>query len=219
MATLFKWLGIIVGALIIIVLIFAGFVYFKSSSILNTDYSGIRGMKIYVPDDSSTVAHGEHIARAWAGCVECHGGNLGGMKVIEDMPFARLYGPNLTSGEGGLPADYTIEEFDRAVRHGVNRDGLGIWIMPSFHYCYLNDDDVAALFAYVKNLKPVNNTTPKFQLGPVGRMVLTMGGFPRASAEYINHDKKPPAKPWKNWMCSKSPCPNTARKANKPATD
>jgi mono/diheme cytochrome c family protein len=195
MKAILKWSGIVLGAIVVLVLLFAGFVYSKTGSMLNKQYDIAITKKFVVPTDSLSLAHGKHIATAWAGCVDCHGKDFGGMKLMDALPFARLYGANLTTGEGGLPKDYSIEQFDRAVRHGVKRNGKGIWIMPSYHYTYMSDEDLAALYAYIKSLKPVNRTVPEFALGPIGRMVLTTGGLPNAVPEYINHDKQPPPKP------------------------
>jgi mono/diheme cytochrome c family protein len=194
MKTLFKWLGILLGSIVVLILIFAGFIYWKSGSILNHQYE-VQVRKISVQPDSLTLARGKHLAGPLTGCVDCHGADLSGTVLMDAMPFAILAAPNLTPGEGGLSKDYSFEEFDRAIRHGVKRNGKGVWIMPSYHYVYLGDEDVFALYTYLKNLKPVNKQLPEFQLGPIGRAVLTFGGFPGATADLIHHNKKPPSKP------------------------
>ncbi|RQV95901.1 cytochrome C [bacterium] len=194
MKSLFKWLGIILGSIVVIILLFAGFIYWKSGSILNRQYE-VQFHKVTVQPDSLTLARGQHLVGPLTGCVDCHGVDLSGTMLMDAMPFAVLAAPNLTSGMGGLPEDYSFEQFDLAIRHGVKRDGKGIWIMPSYHYVYLSDEDAFALYTYLKSVKPVNKQQPEFQLGPIGRMVLVMGGFPGATADMILHDKKPPAKP------------------------
>lgn len=194
MKTLFKWLGIILGSIIVLILIFGGIVYWKTSSILNHQYN-IKLSKFHVPSDSLTVDRGEHLAGPLTGCVDCHGDDLSGDVLFDAMPFGILYAPNLTSGKGGLPADYLLEDFDRAIRHGVKKNGKGLWLMSSYQYAYMSDSDISALYSYVKSLKPKDKEHPEFQLGPIGRAVLFFGGLPGAAADRINHNKKPPVKP------------------------
>jgi len=60
-----------------------------------------------------------------------------------------------------LPRDYSAADFERAVRHGVKRDGTSLWFIPSNHYCYITDEDIAALYAFVRSLPPVDGGTPE----------------------------------------------------------
>ena len=50
--------------------------------------------------------------------------------------------------------------------------------MPSRIWYYLSDDDLADLIAYLKSLPPVDNDLPKTELGPLGRVMLTLGQLP-----------------------------------------
>jgi len=86
--------------------------------------------------------------------------------------------PNLTPGAGGVGATNTDEDWVRAIRHGVGHDGRGLILMPSRISYYLSDDDLADLIAYLKSLPPVDNELPKTELGPLGRVMLTLGQLP-----------------------------------------
>ncbi|MCC6475726.1 cytochrome c [bacterium] len=185
-----KWLGIILAGVIVLLLIFAGYVYFKSASMLSKTYTHIQGKNIYVPNDSATVARGEHLVHCIAGCAGCHNPDLGGYSQ-DMMPFMMFNTSNITFGKGGLPADYTIEDLDLIVRHAVKRDKTGVFIMPSYHYNRMADKDVAAIYAYLKTATKVDKESPALELGPIGRMVLSQGGL-IALPEVTDHSYKPP---------------------------
>ncbi|KWD77555.1 c-type cytochrome [Burkholderia ubonensis] len=97
------------------------------------------------------VARGAYLARA-GDCVACHttsGGRpfAGGLKF--DTPIGAIYSTNITpdpkTGLGG----WTLDEFDRALRSGVRRNGDTLYpAMPFPSYARLSDDDVKALYAY-----------------------------------------------------------------------
>ncbi|AOJ78084.1 alcohol dehydrogenase [Burkholderia ubonensis] len=97
------------------------------------------------------VARGAYLARA-GDCVACHtasGGKpfAGGLKF--DTPIGAIYSTNITpdpkTGLGG----WTLDEFDRALRSGVRRNGDTLYpAMPFPSYARLTDDDVKALYAY-----------------------------------------------------------------------
>src|SRR5512138_1899929 len=86
--------------------------------------------------------------------------------------------PNLTSGAGGIGATNTDEDWVLAIRHGVGHDGRGLILMPSRVWYYLSDEDLADLIAYLKSLPPVDNELPNSELGPLGRVMLTLGQLP-----------------------------------------
>jgi hypothetical protein len=58
--------------------------------------------------------------------------------------MGRIYGANLASGTGGL-SGYKDEDWVRAIRHGVMRDGRGVFLMPSVEYAHLSDADVGVV--------------------------------------------------------------------------
>lgn len=196
--SIWRWAGMALGAVLGLVAVVALFVYIRSNGIVNKAYAVPATRPLYVPSDSATFEKGRHLTTAVAMCVECHGEHLEGKKVFDDPPFGRLYAPNLTRGKGGVGVgtDYDITAFESAVRHGVREsDGTSLWVMPSLHYCYFSDDDVAALYAYVKNVPPVDMEWPKRGLGPVGRALLAQGKLPLLVAQAINQDATRPPKP------------------------
>src|SRR5262245_3274022 len=105
--------------------------------------------KIAVANDSATIARGEHLGLT-RGCKACHGPNLEGHVEVESFLFGRLAGPNLT--RGGRGAALTDDDWERAVRHGVRRDGTPLFIMPAIEHTGLSDTDLGAIVAYARSL-------------------------------------------------------------------
>ena len=100
---------------------------------------------------------GEYVARA-ANCVACHstpGGQAlaGGLKMM--TPLGAIYATNITPDtETGIGA-YSLDDFDRAVRLGVAKDGHRLYpAMPYPSYAKLTADDVKALYEYFMKAVP-----------------------------------------------------------------
>lgn len=78
-------------------------------------------------------------------------------------PWGVSYAANITSDETGI-GNWTEEQFFTAIRKGKykglenNRDLLPP--MPWPNYATMNDDDLKAIFAYLKSTKPINNVVP-----------------------------------------------------------
>ena len=78
-------------------------------------------------------------------------------------PWGVSYAANLTSDETGI-GNWTEQQFFTAIRKGKykgmenNRDLLPPMPWPS--YRHMNDDDLKAIFAYLKSTKPINNVVP-----------------------------------------------------------
>lgn len=110
-----------------------------------------------VPDDP--LARGRYLARI-ANCAACHT-REGGAPMAGGLALrtgaGTVYSTNITPDpETGL-GRYTLDDFDRAVRQGVARDGKRLYpAMPYTSYARLTRDDVAALYAWMRtDVKPV----------------------------------------------------------------
>jgi mono/diheme cytochrome c family protein len=100
----------------------------------------------------ATIADkGEYLARA-GDCVACHsakGGKAfaGGLRM--GTPMGAIYSTNITPDPETGIGNYTLEEFDRAVRSGVAKDGHRLYpAMPYPSYAKISDDDVKALYTF-----------------------------------------------------------------------
>jgi mono/diheme cytochrome c family protein len=115
---------------------------------------------VAIPTDDAALLRGAHLAEVVSGCSGCHLADLGGRVFFEDAIFGRVVAGNLTTGAGGFGADASIEDWVRAIRHGVGRDGRVLAIMPSDGYAHLSDADLGALLAYILSAPPVDRVLP-----------------------------------------------------------
>jgi len=127
-------------------------------------------------------------------CEHCHGPGLGGQVLEDNLMFGRLVATNLTSGVGGVGADYTDADWVRAVRHGIGTDGKSLVAMPSDVFYNFSDDDLGLIIAYLKSLPPVDNKLPETRLGPLGRVYLLQDPI-ILPAGVIDHDRPRPPEP------------------------
>ena len=164
----FKWAGIILASIILLLIVFYAFVYFKTESRFNKTYN-VAIKPITVPTDQESIALGQHIAGI-KGCNGCHGNDYGGNIMIDDPGLGRIVAPNLTTGKGGLLTrheSFTDEDYVRAIKHGIGKDNKTLKLMPSFEYNPLSNKDLGALIAYLKSLPPVDKEQPDIALKPV----------------------------------------------------
>lgn len=112
------------------------------------------------------VSRGQHLVDTRVACKGCHGPDLGGGVVINIPIVAYWAAPNLTTGEGGVTRDFTPQDWDRAVRHGVRKGGRSS-TMPSEEFRNLSDHELSDIVAYVRSVPPVNRDVGKVKLGPV----------------------------------------------------
>lgn len=127
------------------------------------------------------------------GCVECHGADLGGGVLADDPAFGRIVAPNLTSE--GVGARYNASDWVRAIRHGIDPDGHGLVLMPSEHFYYLPDEQIAAVIDFVQAAEPTSRDLGETRLGPIARALYASGLAQLVSADVIAHDRPPPAAP------------------------
>jgi mono/diheme cytochrome c family protein len=94
---------------------------------------------------------GEYVARA-GDCVACHsvpGGKAfaGGLKM--GTPLGAIYTTNITPDKDTGIGNYSFEDFDRAVRGGVAKDGHHLYpAMPYPSYQKITDADMHALYDF-----------------------------------------------------------------------
>jgi mono/diheme cytochrome c family protein len=116
------------------------------------------------------IARGEYLARHVAGCVVCHGtrdwsrfsgpaqpGTEGGSRVF-DIGIASLHASNITPAGIG---SWTDGELIRAITEGVSRDGRPLFpLMPYDNFRTMAPDDLEAIVAYIRSLKPIAIVPP-----------------------------------------------------------
>ena len=97
------------------------------------------------------VERGRYLARA-GDCVACHtapGGRpfAGGLPLAS--PIGAMYSTNISPDRDTGIGTYTLDDFDRAVRHGIRADGATLYpAMPYPSYARMSDEDLRALYAF-----------------------------------------------------------------------
>lgn len=119
---------------------------------------------VAAPDISDPVKRGEFLV-TMAGCKDCHtpmekgqalpNMELSGGQVFEG-PWGSVASPNLTPDPSGIPY-YDETLFLQAIRTGYVRARPLNQIMPWRHYGGMTDDDLKAIFAYLKTVKPIHH--------------------------------------------------------------
>lgn len=80
-------------------------------------------------------------------------------------PWGMSFAANLTPDETGI-GSWSFEQFNTAMRKGKFK-GLDnsrplMPPMPWFNYIKMADEDMRAIFAYLKSIKPVSNVVPSY---------------------------------------------------------
>ena len=195
---LWKWTGIVLGGLIVLLLLSAVVLYLIGTREITQTYPNIEVGKINIPSGPDAVAHGKHIATTWS-CTKCHGEDLSGRVLTRDpligqIPFmAAISASNLTAGKGGIGASYTDTDWVRAIRHGVMPDGQTEVYMYGY-YSTMDDQDLGDLIAYLKDIAPVDSQSPRSSYGPLFPVLAATGVF-KPEAEVIDHRASRPADP------------------------
>ena len=100
---------------------------------------------------SAAESNGEYIARI-SDCVACHtaegGAAMAGGKKFP-TPVGDIYSTNITPDKTHGIGNYSYDEFEKAVRQGIAKDGHPLYpAMPYPSYAKLSDEDVQALYTY-----------------------------------------------------------------------
>ncbi len=106
------------------------------------------------------IEKGEYVARL-GDCVACHSvaGNppfSGGLEMA--TPMGSIFATNITPDKRSGIGNYSLDDFDRAVRQGVAADGHRLYpAMPYPSFSKFSDDDVKALYAFfMKGVTPAD---------------------------------------------------------------
>ncbi|MEO6165034.1 MAG: cytochrome c [Candidatus Binatia bacterium] len=123
------------------------------------------------------VARGQYIFAVSGGCA-CHtepkGVHNAGARPFK-IPLGTVYSTNLTSdNETGL-GNWTDQQIIDAIIKGLRKDGSRqLPLMPYTLYSGMAQEDVKALVAYIRSLKPVKKATPELKTStPFMRSVVT----------------------------------------------
>ena len=191
MKRLLKWLTIMVGGLLgLIILVLAG-IWLVSASRLNRTYEVTANFSLDIPNDAGSIAEGKRFYAIM--CAHCHGENLAGLQLSDDfLTFGRIYAANLTSGAGGLGQIYSDEDFARAIWYGVKPDGSPTVAMPVEFNRGIHQKDMENLIAYIRSVPPEDAAYPELSPGPLLRVMHVTNMFPLVTAEVADLNAAPP---------------------------
>jgi cytochrome c553 len=133
------------------------------------------------------MERGRHLLESRYACAECHGRDFSGGVMVDAAPIGRLFGPNLTAGQGSRTTGYSPADWDRIVRHGVRRDSTPA-VMPSEDYRAMTDQELSDIIVFLGSQPAVDNVVPARELGPLGKILMATGRI-RLSADMVeSHD-------------------------------
>jgi mono/diheme cytochrome c family protein len=117
--------------------------------------------------EAMLVEKGRYLVAA-GDCVSCHtrpGGEqfAGGLPL--KTPFGTIYSANITPDKETGIGDWTEQQLGRAMHEGVDDEGRHLYpAFPYTEYTKVTDEDVHAIYAYLKSLTPVSYTPPKNEM-------------------------------------------------------
>jgi cytochrome c553 len=168
MKRVLRWVGYVLAAILVVLLLFAAWAWFASSRVIGATHEA-RPERLAAAT-SAQRADAERQARI-LGCVSCHGEGLRGRMMFDAGPFARVWAPNLAA----LAPRISDQQLAQGIRQGVGHDGRALFVMPSPMYSRLDDQEVSALIAWIRSLPAAGETTPGIEWGPIGRVVVALG--------------------------------------------
>lgn len=196
MKRILKWIGIVLGVVVVLLIIAAGALYAMGTSRLTRTYD-VEAETITIPTGDGSLARGAYLAATV--CSECHGSNFAGStpdNIFVDEPgIITLYAANLTPGKGGI-GDLSDADLIRAIRHGLDQAGTPLIVMPAEIFSRWSAEDLGAVTAFLHTLPPVDNEVPEPQVGVLARILYPLGLAGQIMpAEYIDHNRPFPDMP------------------------
>jgi mono/diheme cytochrome c family protein len=180
-----RWIGYVAAGFVGIVVLAGAATYGLSESRMSKKFD-VPQHPITPRTDSASLAVGARLVKV-KGCVDCHGANLGGSVMIDNFALGRLAAPNLTVG--GRGAELEPRDWERAIRHGVRRDGSPLRVMPANEFTGMADDELEAIVGYIRSQPAVATPTTPTRVGPVIRALFVAHQFDLLPAELIEHPK------------------------------
>ncbi len=185
MKKVFKWIGIVLGSLVGLILIAALTLFLMGSARLNQTYD-VPPSNLTIPTDAASIARGQHIAETL--CEGCHSADLSGINDwFAADPLGTVDSANLTSGNGGVGQTFTDEDFVRAIRHGLDPKGKPTFMPAVVSTSHMSDEDLADVIAYVKSVPPVDHITNGKHFTPLAKIMLAAGMIGKLPAEEVSH--------------------------------
>jgi len=189
MKKVFKWIGVVLGSLLGLILLAGAALFVIGNSRLSKTYD-FPPSGIVIPTDAASIEYGKH--RVETLCADCHAEDLGGVigwTVVG--PMATIDSANLTSGEGGIAEEFaTDEDYVNAIRHGIDPEGKPIYMPAVVAFQYISDEELGAMIAYLKTIPPVDRKTNGSQFTALGKIIVGAGMFGNLPVEDASHQNQ-----------------------------
>ena len=186
MKKIFKWIGIVLGGLIVVLTCAVFLMNATYNQRLKRTYD-IQPASLKISNDSTNVAEG----KKWVNnlCTHCHGEQLEGTKFFNDPTFGILIAPNLTPA--GVTKNYADVDWVRAIRHGAGKNGRPLMIMPSNEFHALSEEHLGQIIAYLKTIPAVDKEWETSRFTPFAKVLIQLGAFGKViPVEYLDHTAK-----------------------------
>lgn len=181
MKKFFKWLGIVVMILIVVVVGLLGYV-----KMALPDVGEAPELKVEITPER--VARGEYLANCVTVCMDCHSKRDWNIFAAPPMPGIMGGGGEVFDQRMGFPGTFysrnitpyglkgwTDGEIYRTITTGVDRKGEPLMpVMPYHRYGRMDTEDVYAIIAYLRSLPEVKNDVPESKADFPFSMIMRM---------------------------------------------
>ncbi len=178
---------ILIVLVVLVLVVVIGFVLFVNTSYEINHDKDYPVTEITIKADSASVARGKYLVNGPAHCSYCHAPfeKLEALERGEDVAFTGglgldippgiFYAPNITSDSETGIGNNTDGEIYRMLRYNIRPNGHASFdFMP---FINMSEDDIYAVIAYLRTLKPVKYEMQETELSFLGKMIYAMGGI------------------------------------------
>jgi hypothetical protein len=142
-----------------------------------------------IKPDSGKIERGKYLANHVTVCIDCHSQRDWNIFAGPMIPGTEGKGGEVFNEKHGFPGTFysknitpagigswTDGEIYRAITSGVSKNGKAFFpVMPYMNYNIMDTSDTYAIIAYLRTLKPIENTVPESSPNfPVNFMLRTM---------------------------------------------
>lgn len=127
------------------------------------------------------VARGQYLIRL-GDCITCHTDKKNGVAELGGgpgltTPFGTFYAPNITSDPSAGIGSWTIGQFSKALSDGEGPQGHLYPAFPYESYTLMSDQDIADLYAALKQVPPVTTPSRPHDVGFPFNIRLALAGW------------------------------------------
>jgi len=184
MKRILKILGWGLGVIVLVIAAGVGYLFLKFP-----DVGPVQSMTVQATPER--LARGAYLANHVNVCIDCHSTRdweyfsgppiagtegKGGEVFDETLGFpGTIYAHNITPAALGSVSDGVVY---RAITTGVDKNGKAMFpLMPYKHINTMSEEDILSIIAYIRTLKPIENTPPPTTLKfPLNLIVRTIPG-------------------------------------------